>query len=208
MFIGRMRLRRLLAVDEHRPRGRRCERYTVEVVATHPHDADAFTQGLVMTEDGRLFESVGGFGESQVREVELETGEVIRSSDLDDDLFGEGLAQVGDELVQLTWQDGVGDPLGASTTSRRWVATSTRVRGGGSRPTATSSCRATAARAITARDAATFEPIGPSTSSSDTETIDELNELEVVDGRAVRQRLALERDRDDRPRRRAGVVRG
>ena len=35
------------------------------------------------------------------------TGDVLRSVDLPDDRFGEGLALVDDRLVQLTWQDGI-----------------------------------------------------------------------------------------------------
>lgn len=77
----------------------------VRVVATHPHDRDAFTQGLLF-HDGLLYESTGIRGQSTVREVELETGEVRRRADLPEEHFGEGLARVGDELVQLTWQSG------------------------------------------------------------------------------------------------------
>jgi glutaminyl-peptide cyclotransferase len=76
----------------------------LEVVAIHPHDPGAFTQGLVWS-NGRLFESTGLVGRSSLREVELESGTVLRQVDLNPPLFGEGLALVGDELVQLTWQD-------------------------------------------------------------------------------------------------------
>ncbi len=75
-----------------------------EVVATHPHDRAAFTEGLVL-DGSRLFESVGLKGKSDVREVDLATGEVRRRQATDDRYFGEGLALVGDRLVQLTWQE-------------------------------------------------------------------------------------------------------
>ena len=74
----------------------------VEVLAVHPHDPSAFTQGLVF-HDGRLFESTGLYGESELREVEIETGRVLRRVPLPGDLFGEGLARIGDRLIQLTW---------------------------------------------------------------------------------------------------------
>lgn len=80
--------------------------YDVKIVAQYPHDANAFTQGLLW-HDGYLYESTGQEGESQVRQVELETGEVLRASDIPADQFGEGLALVGDELISLTWQHGV-----------------------------------------------------------------------------------------------------
>ena len=76
-----------------------------EVLNTYPHDAGAFTQGLLL-HDGDLYESTGLFGESSLREVDLETGEVVRKLPVESQYFAEGLALVGDKLVQLTWQNG------------------------------------------------------------------------------------------------------
>ncbi len=77
------------------------------VVASFPHDAQAFTQGLAFHK-GRLFESVGRYGHSALREVDLETGRVLRERALPQHLFGEGLAIVGERLLQLTWRAGMG----------------------------------------------------------------------------------------------------
>jgi len=77
------------------------------VVATYPHDPGAFTQGLIYR-DGVLYESTGINGQSSVRQVRLETGEVIRQRDVDAAYFGEGLADWGDRLVQLTWRSHIG----------------------------------------------------------------------------------------------------
>ena len=88
--------------------------YGYRVVQSFPHDPAAFTQGLLFR-DGRLFESTGGYGFSTVREVELETGRVLRERRLGDGLFGEGLALVGERLVQLTWREGVGFVYDART---------------------------------------------------------------------------------------------
>lgn len=91
---------------------RRCEQarpedLTVQVLATHPHDPEAFTQGLLVDPDGGLWESTGLRGESELRRVEVDTGEVIESAALPDDLFGEGLTRAADgELVQLSWTEG------------------------------------------------------------------------------------------------------
>jgi glutaminyl-peptide cyclotransferase len=81
-------------------------RKTVQVVADHPHDRGAFTQGLLL-HGGSLFESTGLNGRSSVREVEPGSGRVLRSTALPSELFGEGLAQVEDRLVQLTWTSGI-----------------------------------------------------------------------------------------------------
>lgn len=77
-----------------------------KIVAEYPHDAGGFTQGLVWHE-GRLFESDGQYGDSQVAEKKLQTGETIKSTPLPVEQFGEGLALHADALWQLTWREGV-----------------------------------------------------------------------------------------------------
>lgn len=76
------------------------------VVQAYAHDPEAYCQGLVF-DDGVLHESTGQYGTSSVRTVELETGRVLRRTELPEHLFGEGLAQVGERLIQLTWKGGV-----------------------------------------------------------------------------------------------------
>ncbi len=79
----------------------------VRVIATYPHDAGAFTQGLFFS-DGRLFESTGQHGESAVREVDLVTGKVKREVRLPAEYFGEGSTGWGGTIVSLTWKHGTG----------------------------------------------------------------------------------------------------
>ena len=76
------------------------------ILATFPHDPQAYTQGLVFS-DGILYESTGRYGESSVRKVDLESGAVLSSQLLPEEHFGEGLAMVGSELFQLTWTSGL-----------------------------------------------------------------------------------------------------
>ena len=84
----------------------RAESLVVVVHDNVSHDSDAYTQGLEFYQ-GRLFESTGIRGYSTLREVNLSTGEVIRSIDLQASEFGEGLTFVDDEIIQLTWEEGV-----------------------------------------------------------------------------------------------------
>lgn len=77
-----------------------------EVLATFPHDRNAFTQGLVLHE-GALLESTGRYFHSTLRRVDLASGSVTQQVSLSGLQFGEGLALVRDQLVQLTWQNGV-----------------------------------------------------------------------------------------------------
>lgn len=78
--------------------------YGFEVVGTFPHDARAFTQGLVFHE-GALLESTGQYGESTLRRVELKTGRVLQRVEIGPQFFGEGLTLLGGKLYQLTWQN-------------------------------------------------------------------------------------------------------
>lgn len=87
------------------------------VHARYPHDPGAFTQGLVYL-DGRFYESTGLYGESTLREVIPETGEVVRSLPLETQYFGEGLAHVDGRLIQLTWRSGIAFVWDADTFDR------------------------------------------------------------------------------------------
>jgi glutamine cyclotransferase len=78
--------------------------YTYRILNTYPHDRGAFTQDLVWA-DSVLFESTGLYRESSLREVELETGQVLRRRNLNDQYFAEGLTLWEDVLVQLTWRE-------------------------------------------------------------------------------------------------------
>jgi glutaminyl-peptide cyclotransferase len=90
-----------------------------EIVRDYPHDPGAFTQGLLWC-DGRLFESVGEVGKSEIREVRLADGEVLRRAAFPADAWGEGIADWGDEIVGLTLSSG---------TALRWDRDSFAPRG-------------------------------------------------------------------------------
>lgn len=77
-----------------------------EVLHVYPHDAQAFTQGLLW-HDGVLYESTGLWGQSSLRRVDIESGEAFEKITIDDAYFAEGLERVGDLLIQLTWQSGL-----------------------------------------------------------------------------------------------------
>ena len=58
--------------------------------------------------DGQLYESTGLQGESSLRRVDIATGQTLQRIDVPTQYFAEGLALVGDELLQLTWQHKLG----------------------------------------------------------------------------------------------------
>lgn len=166
--------------------GSTVEALGVEVVATHPHDPTAFTQGLLVDDRGRLIEGTGLEGRSELRVVDLVTGVPSESVELPDDLFGEGVTQAGDRFIQLTWKDQVALVWNAATLEQEgtldyegegWglctdapgTADERLVRSDGS-PT------------LTFHDPDTFEETGTLDVDLDGQPVEELNELECVDG--------------------------
>lgn len=81
--------------------------YKVDVVKSFPHDPEAFTQGLEM-EAGVLYEGTGLKGESSLRRVDLESGEVLQLHNLAGRYFGEGITVLGSKIYQLTWRAQLG----------------------------------------------------------------------------------------------------
>jgi glutamine cyclotransferase len=97
----------LLGQSSRRVQARRPPEYTFKVVRVYPHDPTAFTQGLAYR-DGFLYESTGLKGRSSLRKVRLETGKVVQRVDLAPEFFGEGIALLKNQIVQLTWQSQTG----------------------------------------------------------------------------------------------------
>jgi glutamine cyclotransferase len=81
--------------------------WTYKIVNIFHHDQKAFTQGLVF-ENGVLYEGTGIEGHSELRKVELETGNVLQRVKLPDQYFGEGVTIFKDQIIQLTYQSKVG----------------------------------------------------------------------------------------------------
>jgi glutamine cyclotransferase len=98
-----MRLRGAVYVEEPPPNPTP-RAFTYQVIHEYPHDPDAFTQGLVF-DDGCLYEGTGLWGESSLRRVDLETGEVLQIHELEGEYFGEGIAVFAeDRIAQITWK--------------------------------------------------------------------------------------------------------
>ena len=81
--------------------------FTCKIVRAFPHDPEAFTQGFIY-HDGFFYEGTGLRGRSSLRKVQIESGEVLQRADLSGDYFGEGIAIYKNKLVQLTWQSHIG----------------------------------------------------------------------------------------------------
>jgi glutaminyl-peptide cyclotransferase len=156
------------------------QRLTVSVIAEYPHDAQAYTQGLVFHE-GRMFESTGLYGESTLRETDVQTGAVLRSIALPVDRFGEGLALVGDRLFQLTWRAGEAYVY-TRDTFEKLDTFSYSTEGWGLCHDGSRLIMSDGSDRLTFRSPATFDVETSATVTLDGAPVRRLNELEYVNG--------------------------
>ncbi len=150
------------------------------VLETYPHDPAAFTQGLLL-EDGHFYESTGLYGQSTLREVVPETGEVLREVKLPQDYFAEGLTLVGDRLIQITWQEGTAFVYDLDTFEQTNTFTY-EGEGWGLCYDGERIVMSDGSPTLTLRDPNTFAVIGTIEVTLNGQGVEELNELECVDG--------------------------
>lgn len=149
------------------------------IVETLTHDTDAFTQGLEI-DDGRLFESTGLVGRSSIRELDLDSGDVLRQEAVPD-VFAEGLTVLDDSAIQLTWQDGVAYRYDAET----FEVTDTYAyegEGWGLCDNGTELVMSNGTPTLAFRDTETFELLSSVEVTLSGSPVSMLNELECVDG--------------------------
>ena len=156
----------------------RVARFTV--VKSWPHDPGAFTQGLEF-ENGRLYEGTGTEGKSTLREVALETGDVIRMATLPSDVFGEGITILGNRIYQLTWKSKKGYVYDL-TTFKRISEFSYTGEGWGLANDGTSLIMSDGSATLTFRDPTTFAVTRTIEARDGDKPISQLNELEWVNG--------------------------
>ena len=165
--------------------------YGYEIVNTFPHDPDAFCQGLAFR-DGFLYEGTGQYGRSTLRKVELETGRVKKFTALSPRLFGEGITFLGDNLVQLTWRAGVGFVFDGESFKRR---STFRYFGEGWGVTTDGERLVMSDGSADLRflDPKTFRVVQTVTVRSQGAAVDQLNELEYVEGEIYANRWGSDR---------------
>jgi glutamine cyclotransferase len=156
------------------------ERFRVEVLEERPHDPNSFTQGLEL--DGTtLYESSGLYGESTVRIVDAETGEVQVSRSLATREFAEGLTVVDDTVIVLTWREHTARKFDRATleplASFEYDSEGWGLCDDGGRLVMSDGTDT-----LRFRDRTTFAETGRVAVTLDGESLTQLNELECVDG--------------------------
>ncbi len=154
--------------------------YTFKTIAEHPHSTSAYTQGFEYA-DGRFWEGTGGYGESELRVVNLLTGEAERSIRLPDKYFGEGITLLGDEIFQLTWRRGKAFVYDRQTLTK---LREFQYEGEGWGLTTDGKVlyMSDGTDKITLRDPKTFRPLGEIRATLGGHKITDINELEWVGG--------------------------
>ena len=150
------------------------------VVHVYPHDPGAFTQGLVYA-DGVLYEGTGLHGQSGIRKVRLENGEVLQAQSIEPQYFGEGIAVRGNRLFELTWQSGVGFVYDR-TTFRRTSTFSYRGEGWGLTHDGSRLIMSDGTSYLRFLDFATQKETGRIRVRDGSAPVAQLNELEYVKG--------------------------
>ena len=152
-----------------------------KVIATFPHDTSAFTQGLVFA-DGQIYESTGLNGESSLRRVDIATGKTLQRIDVPKEYFAEGLALVGDELLQLTWQHKLGFIYDRKTFKQKRTFSYTTEGWGIAYDGASRLVMSDGTDTLTFLDPKTFAPVKRMRVQDAGRWVPHLNELEWIEG--------------------------
>jgi len=132
--------------------------------------------------DGKLYESTGRYGQSQLRRVELATGETEQSIDISAEFFAEGLARVDDRLIQITWQENTAFVYNLDT-FEQIDQFSYEGEGWGLCYNGETLMMSDGTSVITERDPETFEVLRRVEVTVQGQPIDQINELECVGDR-------------------------
>ncbi|MDE0443577.1 MAG: glutaminyl-peptide cyclotransferase [Gammaproteobacteria bacterium] len=156
------------------------ESLTVKVHRKIPHDPGAFTQGLLWWQ-GKLYESTGRRGQSQLRRIDPATGAVESQVRISVLFFGEGLARAGNRLVMLTWQAEQAFVFGLPDLDRLGTL-SYRGEGWGLCHDGRRFVMSDGSDRLSFRDSESFAVVGQVAVTFEGSPLADLNELECVDG--------------------------
>ena len=155
--------------------------YSYKIINVYPHDENAFTEGLLI-DDGFLYESTGLYGNSSLRRIDLETGEILKLHSLPTQYFGEGITIVGNKIVQLTWLSEKGFVYDKETFDLLQDF-SYSTEGWGITYDGSKLIMSDGTSTLHFLDPDTFQETGEINVSFDNLTVEDLNELEYVQGR-------------------------
>jgi len=169
------------------------EALTFKVEKAFPHDTSSYTEGLVY-QNGILFESGGGYldppqgqmkdGQSKLQKVNLTTGKAIQKTMVDPKVFAEGISIVGDKVIQLSYHEKIGYVYDAVTL--KLLSTFTNnvgVEGWGMTFDGKKLYMDDSTNRLFFLDPHTYQQIGYVDVYDDKGPVNQINELEYIDGK-------------------------
>lgn len=157
--------------------------YTYKIINTYPHDRNAYTQGLEYY-NGFLYETTGQRGQSTLRKVAIETGEVLKKISLNKKYFGEGMTIVDTKIIWLTWQGKKGFIYNLDTFEQEGeFAYNQSSKGWGITHSDTKLMKSDGSNKIWFLDPVTMEEKGAIQVYTNDRSVNYLNELELVNGK-------------------------
>lgn len=160
---------------------KKADNYKFHVVHVFPHDTTAYTQGLFY-QDGYLYEGTGQKGQSSLRKIDLNTGKVLQNHKLEEHIFGEGISLLGNRIYQLSWNDETGFIYNADDfqeTGRFYY----RGEGWGLTTDGSLLIKSNGSNRISFHNPDNFSEVKYIEVYSDKAAVDQLNELEFIDGK-------------------------
>jgi glutaminyl-peptide cyclotransferase len=158
----------------------RAPTYGYQVVRSYPHDHGAFTQGLIFR-NGFFYEGTGMNGQSGIRKVKLETGEVLQHKALGSEYFGEGITDWKGTLLEITWKSEIGFVYDIDSFNQTKTF-SYKGEGWGLTHDGTRIIMSDGSAQLRFLDPATLKEIGRITVHDEAGPVERLNELEYVKG--------------------------
>jgi len=154
------------------------EKLKLEIIRKIPHTLPAFTQGLSI-QDGALYESTGLYGHSELRKIDIESGNVIQRKKIENFFFAEGVAAFPGEVIQITWNE-----MEALVYDRQTLTLKKVMHYSGA---GWGLCRdgnhvwmSNGTSQITKREVSTFKPVGSLNVVLDGKPLNNINDLECV----------------------------
>jgi len=150
------------------------------ILSTLPHNADAYTQGLVIY-NSKILESTGQNGDSWVAEVNPGSGQHDKKIILPERYFGEGITVLNNKIYHLSWKNKEGfiyDP----TTYKQIGEFTYNTEGWGITHDGKNLIMSDGTEKLYFLDTVSMKPVRTLTVLDGNNKVKELNELEYVKG--------------------------
>jgi len=156
---------------------------TATVIASYPHDPSSYTQGLEFF-NGQLYEGTGDpgqKGESKLLQLDLKSGKSLKTVPLEKPYFGEGITILNNQIYQLTWRGKICKKYDLSS-FEELGSFSYSGEGWGLCNDGKYLIMSNGSHTISFRDPKTFQTIKTIDVCTDKGFVEQLNELEYING--------------------------